>query len=195
MDMTLYGLAAVFIVIIALLAMLSIVYMSVRNGISPMPSSPKVIRAVTKEIGSLPRVRTIVEAGSGWGTLALHLARHRNRGAGHLNGNIIGLENSWVPLSYSRLLCKIRGESTSAIRFIQRDIYHYSYRKADVVVCYLFPRAMESLSRIFRDQLTLGTRVISICFALPGWVPDKVIVCEDMYRTKIYVYSVSVDIQ
>lgn len=172
--------------------MLSIVYMSVRNGISPMPSSRGVVRAVTKEIDSLHQVKTIVEAGSGWGTLALHLARHRNQNTGNLKWRIIGLENSIVPLWYSRFVCKFRGERV--VTFIRQDIYHYSYRKADVVVCYLFPRAMESLSRVFRDQLTLGTRVISVCFALPGWTPDKVIICEDMYRTKIYVYSVSIDI-
>lgn len=174
--------------------MLSIVYMTVRNGISPMPSSRRVIRSVTKEIDSLHRANTIVEAGSGWGTLALYIARHRNqKNVGNSSWRIIGLENSIVPLWYSRFICKIRGER--AVKFIRQDIYQYSYRKADVVVCYLFPRAMESLSHVFRKQLTLGTRVISVCFALPGWTPDKVIVCEDMYRTKIYVYSVSIDVQ
>ncbi|MED4959358.1 class I SAM-dependent methyltransferase, partial [Paenibacillus macerans] len=92
------------LMLFVLLAMLSIVYKSWRNGISPMPASAEVRRAVAAELNRLTgaaggrypkggRMPTdgrnpsgaepaspdsafsIVEAGSGWGPLALHLAK------------------------------------------------------------------------------------------------------------------------
>ncbi|MNE19209.1 hypothetical protein D3C76_295680 [compost metagenome] len=191
MEMTLYGVAVVLIVAAVFIAMLSIVYMSVRNGISPMPSSFAVRRAVAAEIHSFPRIGTIVEAGSGWGTLAFLLAKQsrRVRQEAEPEPAVIGIENSAVPLLVSKLLRIMLGEGR--VSFTRRDIYTYPYQGADIVVCYLFPQAMHKLSGIFRERLSLGTRIISVCFALPGWVPDKVIVCEDLYRTKIYIYSVS----
>ncbi|MNI14466.1 hypothetical protein D3C73_677290 [compost metagenome] len=191
MGITVYGsVFGIIIILMAIVAMISIVYRSLRNGISPMPSSRAVRLAVAAEINSLTRVRKIVEAGSGWGTLAFSIARQGRMIKREVEPEIVGLENSAVPLLFSRLMSVILAEDT--ITFVRRDIYHHTYQGADVVVCYLFPRAMQSLSSIFQEQLSVGTRVISICFALPGWVPEKVIVCEDMYHTRIYVYSVSI---
>ncbi|MBA9087409.1 hypothetical protein FHR92_003894 [Fontibacillus solani] len=190
MGITLYGLIIGLIILLVFVAMVSIVYRSLRNGISPMPSSGAVRRAVAAEINSLNRVRTIVEAGSGWGTLAFTITRQGRKVRRDIEPKIIGLENSMVPLLFSQLMSVMLAEEM--VTFVRRDIYRFSYRDADVVVCYLFPRAMQSLSMIFQEQLSIGTRIISICFALPGWVPEKVIVCEDMYHTRIYVYSASI---
>ncbi|MNZ34183.1 hypothetical protein D3C78_515540 [compost metagenome] len=190
MGITLYGLITGLIILLVFVAMGSIVYRSLRNGISPMPSSRAVRRAVAAEINSLNRVRTIVEAGSGWGTLAFSITRQGRKVRRDIEPKIIGLENSMVPLLFSQLMSVMLAEEM--VTFVRRDIYRFSYRDADVVVCYLFPRAMQSLSMIFQEQLSIGTRIISICFALPGWVPEKVIVCEDMYHTRIYVYSASI---
>lgn len=190
MGITLYGLITGLIILLVFVAMGSIVYRSLRNGISPMPSSGAVRRAVAAEINSLNRVRTIVEAGSGWGTLAFSITRQGRKVRRDIEPKIIGLENSMVPLLFSQLMSVMLAEEM--VTFVRRDIYRFSYRDADVVVCYLFPRAMQSLSMIFQEQLSIGTRIISICFALPGWVPEKVIVCEDMYHTRIYVYSASI---
>ncbi|MNW40518.1 hypothetical protein D3C74_176330 [compost metagenome] len=190
MGITLYGLITGLIILLVFVAMGSIVYRSLRNGISPMPSSRAVRRAVAAEINSLNRVRTIVEAGSGWGTLAFSITRQGRKVRRDIEPKIIGLENSMVPLLFSQLMSVMLAEEM--VTFVRRDIYRFSYREADVVVCYLFPRAMQSLSMIFQEQLSIGTRIISICFALPGWVPEKVIVCEDMYHTRIYVYSASI---
>ncbi|MNC41135.1 hypothetical protein D3C75_898870 [compost metagenome] len=190
MGITVYGWVAGLIILIAIITMISIVYRSLRNGISPMPSSRVVRHAVAAEINSLNRVRNIVEVGSGWGTLAFTIASQGRMVKRAVKPKIVGLENSVIPLLFSKLMSVMLAEE--GITFIRRDIYRYSYQDADVVVCYLFPRAMQSLSQIFQEQLSIGTRVISICFALPGWVPEKVIVCDDMYHTKIYVYSASI---
>lgn len=72
--------------------------------------------------------------------------------------------------------------------FKRGDIYNYSYRNADIVLCYLFPGAMVRLAEKFRQQLPQGATVISVCFALPDRQPVRVITCKDRLRTKVYVY-------
>ncbi|MDN4068368.1 class I SAM-dependent methyltransferase [Paenibacillus sp. FSL R5-0407] len=167
--------------IIALLAALSIVFSSWRNGISPMPTSAPVRQAVITELSKLNGIETIIEAGSGWGTLAIQASR-LNPG-----WHIIGIENSPVPLAVSRLIS--RWQSNRNTVFINKDLYEYAFEEADAVLCYLYPGAMSRLDPIFREKLASGTYVISICFALPGWTPERVVTCRDMYRTKIYLYK------
>jgi SAM-dependent methyltransferase len=173
------------------LAMLSIVYMSWKNGISPMPSSAPVRSAVADEIKRLTRSGVVVEAGSGWGTLGLYLLR------GCPDIQVIGIENSPFPLAISRLAARLASHflpetfatPRTRIKFIRGDIYTYPYENTDAVVCYLYPGAMKRLSPIFKERLTPGTRIISICFALPGWNPERILTCADPLRTKVYVYS------
>lgn len=171
-----------------LLAVLSIVYSSWRNGISPMPSPAPVRQAVTAEIRRLPKQEGIVvEAGSGWGTMALQIARN------HPGWSIIGIENAIIPLWVSqaagRLTAMLGKGNRSKVAFMRGDLYRYRYDRADVVVCYLYPGAMKRLGPTFKEQLAPGARVISVCFALPGWEPERVVTCRDLYRTKVYIYS------
>lgn len=141
-----------------------------------MPTSAAVRRAVVQELSRNPEAQTIVDAGSGWGTLCQAiLGRFPEK-------RVIGIENSPVPLLAARLLARGR------ISYVRRSLYLYDYRKADLVVCYLYPGAMKRLSGILRNQLPPGAMVMSICFAMPGWEAERVVTCGDMYRTKIYIY-------
>lgn len=164
----------------ALIAVLSIVFVSWRNGISPMPVSAPVRSRVVAELRRLGRPGTIIEAGSGWGTLAYRAAESNP------DSRIIGIENSPIPLAVSRLIARLG--SAKNVNFIKGDLYEFPYEQADVVVCYLFPRAMSRLDSVFRERLSSGAVVISVCFALPGWQPEHTLVCRDMYLTKVYVY-------
>jgi SAM-dependent methyltransferase len=187
----LYPIISILLAGVVLAAVLSIVIVSWKNGISPMPASAPVRRAVAAEINRLASCDTVVEAGSGWGTLAFHLARHcRVR-------QLIGIENSPVPRWISKLTLRLslrlgskaQANPHAGVAFIRGDMYAYPYADADVVVCYLYPGAMKRLSEVFGEQLRPGARVISVCFALPGWSPERIIACGDLYRTKVYVYT------
>lgn len=204
MNVPVSQIASALCIVIVLLAMLSIVYRSWRNGISPMPTSAVVRRAVAAELrrltaekeraadtaaalqatpgpGSIAQAGTIVDAGSGWGTLALDLAKQNPR------WRVTGIENSLIPWAVSRLAAGLG--FCRNVSFRRGDLYRYPYEAADMVVCYLYPGAMKRLDPILRGRLAAGARVISICFALPGWQADKVVTCRDVYRTKIYVYK------
>ncbi|MGF7049536.1 SAM-dependent methyltransferase [Paenibacillus sp. DS2015] len=164
-------------------AVLSIVYVSLRNGISPMPSTAPVRQVVTAEIKRITNRKSIVEAGSGFGTLAIHMGKY------HTDSQIIGLENSRIPLWISKLLARM--DNRTNVTFLRRDLYTYSYKDADLVVCYLYPGAMKRLTSIWSKGLNPGAQVISVCFAIPDWEPDRVTICKDIYHTKVYIYTVS----
>ncbi|MNH91175.1 hypothetical protein D3C73_437260 [compost metagenome] len=157
-----------------------------------MPASARLRIAVANEINRLPLHRTIVEAGSGWGTLALHLVRHCP------GIQVTGIENSPVPWWFSRLLARLHVQfqskavaaTRSSLAWVYGDMYDYDFESADVVVCYLYPGAMKQLSEVLSERLLPGTRIISICFVLPGWRAERVITCSDLFRTPIYIYVV-----
>ncbi|WEK54954.1 MAG: class I SAM-dependent methyltransferase [Candidatus Cohnella colombiensis] len=165
------------ILIVALLSVVSIVFMSWSNGISPMPSASSVRKVVVEIVEKLPGTGTIIEAGSGWGTLALQLARECD------NRKIIGIENSLIPYVVSRIFAR---NDRLSYRF--SNIYTYSYSKDSIIVCYLYPGAMQKLAELARQGRFEGMYLVSVCFALPGWEPVQVLTCKDLYLTKVYMY-------
>ncbi|WP_128104061.1 class I SAM-dependent methyltransferase [Paenibacillus sp. DCT19] len=178
--------------VITLIAVLSIVLVSWKNGISPMPTSRLVRRVVIQEVNRIPGYGDVIEAGSGWGTLGLDVVRYCP------GKRLTGIENSLLPLWVSQGIAYLsvrfreaKGRQQSMkgrLRFIRGNIYNSSYEHADCVICYLFPGAMERLLDKFIRELPPGARVISVCFALPGKVPLRTITCPDALRTKVYVY-------
>ncbi|TLS49752.1 class I SAM-dependent methyltransferase [Paenibacillus antri] len=173
---------------IALAAALSIVIASWKNGISPMPASAPVRRAVAEEVARLGPTGRIAEAGAGWGTLALAIAR-RNPGR-----TIVGVENSPVPWLASKLLAVLSGVG-ERVTFRRGDLYDFPYDEVDLVVCYLYPGAMSRLDGVWKRGLRPGARVVSVGFAIPERRPERVVVCRDVYATKVYVYRYGIDIE
>ena len=181
------------IALIVLLSVVWIVLVSWKNGISPMPASKAVRLTVAGEVNRIPGYANILETGSGWGTLGLEVVR---RCPGK---RLTGIENSRIPLMFSQLLTILYdrlqrtagGQShvQSTLHFIKEDMYSVAYRDADIVLCYLFPGAMERLSDKFRQELPPGAVVISVCFALPDRQPVRILTCRDRLRTKVYVYA------
>ncbi len=190
MEISVNGAVSLAVAAGALLAACSIVWTSWRNGISPMPSSARVRKAVAGEIDRLANKGLLVEAGSGWGTLGIHLGKRCG------GWRIEGVENSPLPLAVSKLAAwlafgrrrKPDPGAESSVSFRKGDIYGVSYREARAVVCYLYPGAMRRLAPLLAEQLGPGARVVSVCFAIPGWEPERIVACGDLYRTRVYVY-------
>ncbi|MCK6076054.1 class I SAM-dependent methyltransferase [Paenibacillus silvae] len=189
------------IAVLTLIAVICIVIVSWKNGISPMPASRPVRQVVIQEVNRIPGYADIMEAGSGWGTLGMDVVMHCP------GKRLTGIENSLIPLWTSQWLTwlstglhragavtgtgrgKQRHSFKGRLRFIRGNIYTCSYAHADGVICYLFPGAMTRLTDKFKRELPPGARVISVCFALPGKEPLRTITCRDALRTKVYVYA------
>ena len=167
---------------LALAVMLSVVWGTLRAGISPMPSSRKAREAMLELLPE--RVEgPIVELGSGWGGLARCLASR------HPQAPVRGYELSVLPWLFSVLWQ--RGSAFKNLSFHRADFRDLDFSDAKVLVCYLHPEGMKRLAETLGGRLPSGVVLISNTFALPGWEPQKVLVLDDLYSTRIYSYVVA----
>ena len=161
---------------------LSLIYSSVKLGISPMPSSSKAYDAMMKladETGSGP----LIDLGSGWGNFVIRAARR------HPQRQIVGYELSSLPWFISILLKKLLGLKN--LKLHRKNFYKVQLPAKSVLICYLYPKAMSKIqSQFLLEQSEVGF-VISNNFALPASKPSKVIKLDDFYKSPIYLYKIS----
>lgn len=141
---------------------LSVVYYALRYGIGPTPSGKSAIQ----EIASFSRKNpegTILELGSGWGTLTYVLSRKNP------DRKINAYEISPFPWLCSLLLLWRR----KRLSLKRKDFYKVSFKEASVIICYLYPGAMKRLKEKFEEELTDGTIITSNTFSIPGWKPAQ----------------------
>lgn len=168
--------------VFTILASGSILYHTLRTGISPTPTLARARRAI---LAAIPDGQTglIVDLGSGWGTLVVPLAARFPR------ARVRGYELSWVPYGFSRLRLAVHGFAN--LRLDCRDFFLEPLAEADIVVCYLYTGAMRRLREKFESELRPGTLVISHTFAIHGWQPEQIIRLPDTFSTRIYLYRVA----
>ena len=160
---------------------ISLVAWSIKNGISPMPTSFKAKSALLALLPSDLQGK-IYELGSGWGTLMLPLARHYPRNM------IIGFETSPLPYGFSLIWLKII--PLKNVKIMRQDFFSADLKEASLVVCYLYPGAMKKLKDKFQKELKPGTFVISNTFSITGWKVERLIEVGDLYHSKIYLYKI-----
>ncbi len=198
------------ILLITLFLAMTIVWTTMRVGISPMPSSAKAYRAMiklTEDTGD----GAIYDLGSGWGTLVVRMAiKHPKR-------KIIGYEISLLPHLISLLIKYL-------LRIDNLTLYRQDFMKVDlsgasVLLCYLYPDGMSKLAalidapskgescspttalhnKVNSKQLSSDTThsqsechpdfIISNNFALPSLKAEQEIRLDDIYRSPIYRYK------
>jgi len=168
---------------LSLLALMSILYSTLRTGVPPMPSSRRSRQALLDCLSdTVPDEPTInlVDLGSGWGSLVIAMARrfpqHR----------VEGYELSWLPWMVSRLLkALLRLDNLTLHRgdFLNSDMSH-----ARVLVCYLNPTQMVRLSERFNIPAGWAGTLFSVGFALPGVRAECTVHVNELYNTPIYRY-------
>jgi hypothetical protein len=163
-------------------AMLSIVGFSVFNGISPMPSSRKAMEVLLQLIKETCPDGSIVDLGSGWGTVCFSVAR------AFPDNEVYGYENSPVPYMFCFLITMLSRQTN--LHFFCQNVHAARLQEAGLVYCYLYSGAMKKLKLKFEQELRLGAVVISNTFAVPLRKPQRIVELKDIYRTKIYLYVI-----
>lgn len=188
-----------FLLALTLLAAISVIYQGWRNGITPMPSSRRaavlMVRCAAEEAArfdSEPRPGQaaavarkpiyIIEAGSGWGGVAIALARRIPE------AQVVGYENLPLPFLFSACRARLNGCSRVRIRF--GDYRKADLGKADMIVAYLFPKGMCDLAQLLESESTKRKppTIISNTFALPGLQPNRKVQSGDTSLSPVYVY-------
>lgn len=161
------------IVCLALVASCLIIVDTIRLGISPMPTSRKVRKSL---FSMLPTKfdKTIYELGSGFGFLALKLARR------YPNAKVVAFEKAVIPC----LVSKFRSLFVKNLTVYYEDFFQVDLTKADLLISYLFPGAMKRLAKKH-----MHGELFSHTFRLPGFKPSQVVKSHDLYHTEIFRYS------
>jgi 16S rRNA A1518/A1519 N6-dimethyltransferase RsmA/KsgA/DIM1 with predicted DNA glycosylase/AP lyase activity len=151
-------------------------------GISPMPSSSKAYNTMMKLVEDTG-TGTIIDLGSGWGSFIIRIAKRNPQ------RQAIGYELSLLPWLTSILLKKLLGLQN--LTLYRQDFLNVNLSDASVLVCYLYPQAMEKI----KDKLLLERPnidfLISNNFALPTWKSHKVVTLNDFYQSPIYLYKIN----
>ena len=152
-------------------------------GISPMPSSRKAREAMMQllaTVGTEVEKTPIVDLGSGWGSLIIRLAiKYPGR-------QVVGYELSIMPWLVTVLTSKLLGLKN--ITVYRQDFLTVDLSADAIIVCYLFPAAMEALDVKLAGQKTAIQYLISNNFALPSLQAEKTIRLDDFYRSPVYRY-------
>lgn len=165
-----------FLLLLFLSALISIVYSTIRLGISPLPTWGKtkyeLLRLLPASIKG-----DIYELGSGWGNLILPLSKK------YPNNQIIAYEYSLIPFLISKLIIYLLGIKN--IQLLKEDFLKADLSNAALIITYLCPPLMQKLSQ----KIEKKTLVISNTFALPNRKATKIKQVDDLFHTTLYFYQ------
>lgn len=169
---------------VALLLIALIFIPTVLTGASPVPTSGKVraaLLALAPERLPGGAEGRVYELGAGWGGMALALARK------YPDRQVTGYEISPVPWAVARLRQMVFGQSN--LRIVFADYRRSDLSDAALVLCYLTPEPMEKLRVKLERELKPGALVLSNTFSVRGWRPLDDKVCDDIYKSHVYLYE------
>ncbi len=154
------------------------------TGASPTPTSPRVRQTMMTLLPKrLPTQDGVIyELGSGWGGLALALARRYPSHA------VVGIEASLIPWLVARLRFAVTGPANLSLR--RGDFMAGALADATLVSCYLPPEATERLREKLEAELRPGALVVANTFAIRPWRPLDEVTAPDIYASKVYLYEI-----
>ncbi|HRD55834.1 MAG TPA: SAM-dependent methyltransferase [Parachlamydiaceae bacterium] len=124
---------------------------------------------------------SILELGSGFFPLSYQAANLFKE------NEVIAYETSLVPYLFSKIY--LFAFPLKNLKIIRKDFFKVSFHEGKLLLCYLYPAAMQKLENKFEKELPKEAYIISNTFALPNKKPEKVITTDDLYKTKIYLYK------
>lgn len=158
---------------------LSLLY-TVITGISPVSSTFRSRKKIIKTIPS-DQEGIIYELGAGWGALAFPLARRCPK------AKVVAYELSPVPWIFLKIRTLVLGPRN--LQAVRRDFLKEDLSRASLVVCYLYPGAMQKLSSKLVMELKPNAQVISNTFEIPVWSPSVIQTLEDVMCPQIFYYK------
>ncbi|MBJ7449345.1 MAG: SAM-dependent methyltransferase [Parachlamydiales bacterium] len=154
----------------------SLLFYTMKLGISPMPTSSKVKRRLLALSPKLHKVK-IIECGCGWGTLLFALAKK------YPDCLIQGYELSTI--CYLFLKIRLLFYPYPNLRISRKDFFKVSFQDASLIVCYLYPKAMQ---RLAKKKMREGAYLLTHTFHLPGYKPIIEQQMKDVYSTSLFLY-------
>ncbi|MCG8617793.1 MAG: class I SAM-dependent methyltransferase [Desulfobacterales bacterium] len=172
-------------IVIVCFVLTNIVWTSVRLGMTPTPSSTKAVRAVNSLLTTHLRGNTVIDLGSGWGTLLFALAKK------HPAISFTGYEVSLFPFLWSRLRCRFLGLDNCTI--LRQDFFTVPIKRDATLVCYLSPGLMAKLKEKLQIERCDDQLIITNTFGIRHQTPLKEIRLQDAFNNRVYAYRFDPD--
>ncbi len=157
------------LVFYTLVALLFVVFLTAAlAGWKAAPYVPTWQRDVRRmlKLAAVKPGEMLVDLGAGDGRFLITAAKE-------FGARGIGYEFSILPYLAALLRIALAGVRRQ-VRVEYRDFFQADLSVADVITCFLTPKAMEKLEPKFARELKAGCRVVSYAFKLPGWIPLKI---------------------
>lgn len=143
-------------------------------------TEPKIVRRML-DIAELKKGDILYDLGSGDGRVIVSAALRGNRA--------VGIEVDPVKVFYSQVFIKIMKLNKLA-QVIRGNFFEKNLSEADVVTLFLIHDTNQKLKEKLKKELKKGARVVSYCFVMEGWVPEKTYQNSDSVCGPIYLYKV-----
>lgn len=131
------------------------------GGAPYMPTNRELVQ-VMLELATIKPTDHVVDLGSGDGRLIIAAGR---KGAKKAVGYEIDLWRVWMSRLWARRV------HLTNVSFEHQSFWKSPLQGVDVVFVYGLPPYMERLAQKCKAELPRGARVISLIYALPGWIP------------------------
>jgi len=143
-----------------------------------VPTPKRIVRAML-QLASVRRGETLFDLGAGDGRIIIEAARE-------FGARAVGVE---VAPEYVRRIRERINATGIKAELIESDIFKVDLSPADVITIYLSPSANAKLVQKLNNELKPGTRIVSLDYPVPGWVPRRELeVTASGLRRTIYLY-------
>ena len=162
---------------------IAFIYLTVSAGFmhsSPaVPSHGKVKDAIISEAAAILQNstnKTVMDLGSGWGTLLLPLAKK------FPNHKFVGIERGYLPFNVSVW----RARKLKNLTFLRQDFFKTDIAQADLIFVFLLNSTMAQLTAKIKTEMKPDSLVIANRFPMKDEKPYK----EVSLGSKYYTYFV-----
>ncbi|MBQ8482324.1 MAG: hypothetical protein IJ532_07310 [Alphaproteobacteria bacterium] len=178
----LLGIVCVAVLIVSII----FAYLTVSAGFmhtSPaVPSHGKVKKAIIDEASSILKntsyQQTVMDLGSGWGTLLLPLAKE------FPNHKFVGIECGFLPYWVSVW----RSRKLKNLVFLRQDFFDTDISDTDLIFVFLLTSTMAKLTAKIKNEMKKESLVIANRFPMKDTEPHKEVSLGSKYYT-YYVYK------
>jgi precorrin-6B methylase 2 len=150
----------------------------VNLDVAYIPTPKDIVRRML-QLASLRRGEHLFDLGAGDGRIIIEAVRD-------FGARAVGVEVD--PERITRIRERLKSTGTQA-ELIQADLFEVNLSSADVITIYLSPSANAKLAPKLKAELKVGTRVVSLDYVLPDWVPDREVeINTSGMKRKLYLY-------
>ncbi|MFV0626415.1 MAG: class I SAM-dependent methyltransferase [Alphaproteobacteria bacterium] len=143
-----------------------------------------IVRRISKrirkcDVNDFPSPLKIVDAGCGYGTLLIPLAKEFPQ------HQFVGIEYAW----FAYRIAKFRARKLQNIQIVYGDIFEYDFSQVDFVICFLLSSLMPKFSQKCFNELHKKSYIFANRFALTGLEPmEKIDLGDDFSYIYLYKY-------